>query len=211
MGAFTFVGVAVTSSTGVIFGHVISNPIDLLAHIGGFTTKVLAIFGIILATVTTNVAANVVAPANALVNLSPSYFTFNRGALLTAVIGILFQPWKLPSSSESFVYTWLVGYSAVLGPIGCVMVADYHFIRKRELIVEDLYSSSPTGVYYYSGGFNLAAVAALVVGVLPVIPGFLEKVEILSNVPKMFRVIYGNAWFISTFFAGFFFWVSPIC
>ncbi|KAG7028052.1 Purine-uracil permease NCS1, partial [Cucurbita argyrosperma subsp. argyrosperma] len=98
-----------------------------------------------------------------------------------------------------------------MGPIGGVMVADYHFIRKRELIVEDLYSSSPTGAYYYSGGFNLAAVAALVVGILPVIPGFLEKVEILSNVPKMFRVIYGNAWFISTFFAGFFYWVSPIC
>ncbi|XP_022959669.1 purine-uracil permease NCS1-like [Cucurbita moschata] len=193
MGAFTFVGVAVTSSTGVIFGHI------------------LAIFGIILATVTTNVAANVVAPANALVNLSPSYFTFNRGALLTAVIGIFFQPWRLLSSSESFVYTWLVGYSAVLGPIGGVMVADYHFIRKRELIVEDLYSSNPTGAYYYSGGFNLAAVAALVVGILPVIPGFLEKVEILSNVPKMFRVIYGNAWFISTFSPDFSIGVSPIC
>ncbi|XP_023539092.1 purine-uracil permease NCS1 [Cucurbita pepo subsp. pepo] len=206
MGAFTFVGVAVTSSTGVIFGHIISNPIDLLGHIGGFATKVLAIFGIILATVTTNVAANVVAPANALVNLSPSYFTFTRGALLTAVIGIVFQPWRLLSSSESFVYTWLVGYSALLGPIGGVMVADYYFIRRRELIVEDLYSLSPTGAYYYSGGFNLTAVTALVVGVLPVIPGFLEKVKIVSKVPQVFTVIYGNAWFISTFIAGFCYW-----
>lgn len=206
MGLFTFVGVAVTSSTGVIFGHVISNPIDLLGHIGGFATKVLAIFGIILATVTTNVAANVVAPANALVNLSPSYFTFTRGALLTAVIGIVFQPWRLLSSSESFVYTWLVGYSALLGPIGGVMVTDYYLIRRRELSVEDLYSLSPTGAYYYSGGFNLAAVAALVVGVLPVIPGFLEKVEIVSKVPKVFSVIYGNAWFISSFLAGFCYW-----
>lgn len=206
MGAFTFVGVAVTSSTGVIFGHIISNPIDLLGHIGGYATKVLAIFGIILATVTTNVAANVVAPANALVNLSPSYFTFTRGALLTAVIGILFQPWRLLSSSESFVYTWLVGYSALLGPIGGVMVTDYYMIRRRELSVEDLYSTSPTGAYYYSGGFNLAAVAALVVGVLPAIPGFLEKVEIVSEVPKVFSIIYGNAWFISTFLAGFCYW-----
>lgn len=206
MGAFTFVGVAVTSSTGVIFGHIISNPIDLLGHIGGYATKVLAIFGIILATVTTNVAANVVAPANALVNLSPSCFTFTRGALLTAVIGILFQPWRLLSSSESFVYTWLVGYSALLGPIGGVMVTDYYMIRRRELSVEDLYSTSPTGAYYYSGGFNLAAVAALVVGVLPAIPGFLEKVEIVSEVPKVFSIIYGNAWFISTFLAGFCYW-----
>ncbi|KGN59030.1 purine-uracil permease NCS1 [Cucumis sativus] len=206
MGAFTFVGVAVTSSTGVIFGHIISNPIDLLDHIGGFATKVLAIFGIILATVTTNVAANVVAPANALVNLSPSYFTFTRGALLTAVIGILFQPWRLLSSSESFVYTWLVGYSALLGPIGGVMMTDYYLIRGKELSVEDLYSTSPTAAYYYSGGFNLVAVVALVVGVLPVIPGFLEKVELVSKVPKVFSVIYGSAWFVSTFLAGFCYW-----
>lgn len=206
MGAFTFVGVAVTSSTGVIFGRVISNPIDLLGHIGGFTTKVLAIFGIILATVTTNVAANVVAPANALVNLSPSVFSFTRGAVLTAVVGIVFQPWRLLSSSESFVYTWLVGYSALLGPIGGIMLTDYYLIRRRELSVEDLYSSSPSGAYYYSGGFNLAAMAALVVGVLPVIPGFLEKVEIVSRVPKVFGIIYGNAWFISSFLAGFCYW-----
>ncbi|KAG6596512.1 Purine-uracil permease NCS1, partial [Cucurbita argyrosperma subsp. sororia] len=86
------------------------------------------------------------------------------------------------------------------------MVADYYFIRRRELIVEDLYSSSPTGAYYYSGGFNLTAVAALVVGVLPVIPGFLEKVKIVSKVPQVFTVIYGNAWFISTFIAGFCYW-----
>lgn len=206
MGLFTFVGIAVTSSTRVIFGHVISNPIDLLGQIGGYPTKVLAIFGIILATVTTNVAANVVAPANALVNLSPSYFSFTRGALLTAVIGIVFQPWRLLSSSESFVYTWLVGYSALLGPIGGVMLADYYLIRRRELSVEDLYSLSSTGAYYYCGGFNLVAVVALVVGVLPVVPGFLEKVGIVSRVPEVFSVIYGNAWFVSTFLAAFCYW-----
>ncbi|KAA8518665.1 hypothetical protein F0562_016139 [Nyssa sinensis] len=157
MGAFTFVGLAVTSSTGVIFGRVISNPIQLLGEIGGFTTMILAIFGISLAIITTNIAANVVAPANALVNLSPSKFTFRRGALLTALLGIAFQPWRLLQSSESFVYTWLVGYSALLGPIGGIILADYYLIKHTNLSVKDLYSSSPHGAYYYSGGFNLAA------------------------------------------------------
>lgn len=207
MGAFTFVGLAVTCSTKVIFGRVISNPIHLLGQIGGFATVLLAILGISLATLTTNIAANVVAPANALVNLSPSKFTFRRGALLTAVLGIAFQPWKLLKSSESFVYTWLVGYSALLGPIGGIILTDYYLIRGTELSVQDLYSLSPHGPYYYLGGYNLAALVALVIGILPVIPGFLEKIGVLSSIPDSFGVLYNNAWFVSFFSAGFCYWL----
>ncbi|KAK6244629.1 hypothetical protein QUC31_011038 [Theobroma cacao] len=207
MGAFTFVGLAVTSSTEVIFGHVISSPIQLLGQIGGFATKILAILGISLATLTTNIAANVVAPANALVNLSPSKFTFRRGALLTALLGIAFQPWRLLKSSESFVYTWLVGYSALLGPIGGIVLADYYLIHRMNLSIKDLYSLSPYGAYYYTGGFNLAALAALAIGILPVIPGFLQKVGILPTVSDAFVVIYNNAWFFSFFSAGLLYWI----
>ncbi|GAV62940.1 Transp_cyt_pur domain-containing protein [Cephalotus follicularis] len=207
MGAFTFVGLAVASSTIVIFGRLISNPIQLLEQIGGITTTVLAILGISLATITTNIAANVVAPANALVNLSPSKFTFRRGALLTALLGIAFQPWRLLKSSESFVYTWLVGYSALLGPIGGIVIADYYLLRGKNLSIKDLYTLSPYGAYYYSGGYNLAAIAALVTGILPVIPGLLQNVGILSSIPNTFVVIYNNAWFFSFFSAGFLYWV----
>ncbi|XVF76331.1 hypothetical protein PTKIN_Ptkin13bG0257900 [Pterospermum kingtungense] len=207
MGAFTFVGLAATSSTKVIFGHVISNPIQLLGEIGGLATTILAILGISLATITTNIAANVVAPANALVNLSPSKFTFRRGALLTALLGIAFQPWRLLKSSESFVYTWLVGYSALLGPIGGIILADYYLIRQMKLSILDLYSLSPYGAYYYSKGFNLAALAALIVGILPVIPGFLQKVGILPSASDAFVVIYNNAWFFSFFSAGLVYWI----
>ncbi|KAE8098408.1 hypothetical protein FH972_016476 [Carpinus fangiana] len=207
MGAFTFVGLAVTCSTKVIFGRVISSPIQLLGEIGGFTTMILAIIGISLATITTNIAANVVAPANALVNLSPSKFTFRRGALLTALLGIAFQPWRLLKSSESFVYTWLLGYSALLGPIGGIILTDYYLIHRTNLSIKDLYSLSPYGPYYYSGGYNLAAMAALVIGILPVIPGFLENVGILSSIPAGFGVIYNNAWFFSFFSAGLLYWL----
>ncbi|PON56154.1 Purine-cytosine permease [Parasponia andersonii] len=207
MGLFTFVGLAVTSSTKVIFGKVVSNPIQLLGQIGGLTTMVLAILGISLATITTNIAANVVAPANALVNLSPSKFTFRRGALLTALLGIAFQPWRLLGSSESFVYTWLVGYSALLGPIGGIVLADYYLVKGTDLAIKDLYSLSPNGVYYYSGGYNLVALTALVVGILPVIPGFLQKVGIVTSVSDVFVVIYNNAWFFSFFMAGYLYWI----
>ncbi|KAJ7976872.1 purine-uracil permease NCS1-like [Quillaja saponaria] len=206
MGAFTFVGLAVTSSTKVIFGQIISNPIQLLGQIGGFSTTILAIIGISLATITTNIAANVVAPANALVNLSPSKFTFRRGALLTALLGIAFQPWRLLRSSESFVYTWLVGYSAIMGPIAGILLADYYLIQRKVLSIKDLYSLSPYGVYYYSRGFNLAAIVALVIGILPVIPGFLQKVGLATSVSDIFGAIYNNAWFFSFFSAGFFYW-----
>ncbi|KAJ4704946.1 purine-uracil permease NCS1-like [Melia azedarach] len=207
MGAFTFVGLAITCSTQVIFGHVISSPIQLLEQIGGITTTILAIIGISLATITTNIAANVVAPANALVNLSPSKFTFRRGALLTALLGIAFQPWRLLKSSESFVYTWLVGYSALLGPIGGIILVDYYLIRGTKLSIEDLYSLNPNGAYYYSAGYNLAAVAALIIGILPVIPGFLQKVGFLETIPNALVVVYNNAWFFSFFSAGFIYWI----
>ncbi|KAL3754050.1 hypothetical protein ACJRO7_001313 [Eucalyptus globulus] len=207
MGLFTFVGLAATSSTEVIFGRVISNPIQLLGQIGGLATTLVAILGISLATITTNIAANVMAPANALVNLSPSWFTFRRGALITALMGIAFQPWRLLQSSESFVYTWLVGYSALLGPIGGIILADYYLVRSTELSIKELYTLSPYGAYYYSGGYNLAAMASLVVGILPVIPGFLQKVGALSVIPDAFVVIYNNAWFFSFFLAGLLYWV----
>ncbi|KAI3472013.1 hypothetical protein Pfo_028701 [Paulownia fortunei] len=195
MGAFTFVGLAVTSSTKVIFGNVISNPIQLLGKL------------VDLATITTNIAANAVAPANALVNLSPSKFTFRRGALLTALLGIAFQPWRLLQSSESFVYTWLVGYSALMGPIGGIILVDYYLIQHADLSIKDLYTQSPRGAYYYFGGYNLAAMGALIIGILPVIPGFLQKVGILGSVPDAFTVIYNNAWFFSFFSAGILYWI----
>ncbi|KAJ6830237.1 putative purine-uracil permease NCS1 [Iris pallida] len=165
MGLFTFVGLAVSSSTEVIFGQIISDPIRLLGRIGGGAAALLAIFGVGLATVTTNLAANVVAPANALASLSPSAFGgFRRGALATALLGAALQPWRLLASSESFVYTWLLGCSALVGPAGGIVLADYYLVKGMELDVGALYSEAPRGRYYYRKGFNAAAMAALLVG-----------------------------------------------
>ncbi|EAZ24114.1 hypothetical protein OsJ_07854 [Oryza sativa Japonica Group] len=202
MGMFTFAGLAVTSATEAIFGHVISDPIELLGRIGGPVTTVLAIVGISLATITTNIAANVVAPANALVSMSPRKFTFAKGALVTALLGIAFQPWRLLSSSESFVYTWLLGYSALMGPIGGIILADHYIVRRTALDVDALYSEDSHGPYYFQGGFNVAAMAAMAAGVAPIVPGFLHNVGVLPSVSKAFETAYNNAWFVSFFVAG---------
>ncbi|KAJ1280330.1 hypothetical protein BS78_04G223700 [Paspalum vaginatum] len=202
MGMFTFAGLAITSATEVIFGHVVSDPIELLGRIGGPVTTVLAIFGIGLATITTNIAANVVAPANALVSMSPRRFSFAKGALVTALLGIAFQPWRLLSSSESFVYTWLLGYSALMGPIGGVILADHYIVRRTALDVDALYSEDRGSPYYFQGGFNVAAMAAMAAGVAPIVPGFLHKIGVLPRVSKAFVTSYNNAWFVSFFVAG---------
>ncbi|KAK1433380.1 hypothetical protein QVD17_10290 [Tagetes erecta] len=207
MGAFTFVGLAVTASTQVIFGRTISNPIQLLGEIGGMGAMILSIFGITLATITTNIAANVVAPANALVNVSPSAFNFQRGALLTALLGILFQPWRLLKSSESFVYTWLVGYSALMGPIAGITLADYYLVKRRNLRVNDLYTLNPAGSYFYYKGYNLEAIGALVIGILPVIPGFLQKIGLVNSIPETLVTIYNNAWFFGFFTSAVVYWI----
>ncbi|PKA48051.1 hypothetical protein AXF42_Ash015814 [Apostasia shenzhenica] len=210
MGLFTFVGLAVTSSTEAILGRVISDPIHLLGEIGGLPTKILSILGISLATITTNIAANVIAPANALVNLNASAFTFRRGALLTALLGVAFQPWKLMGSSESFIYTWLLGYSALMGPIGGIMLADYYLVKKMQLEVGELYVKNPSGKYYFTKGYNPAAMAAMIAGVSPVVPGFLNKVGILSNISGFLMEAYNNAWFVSFFLAGTVHWVLSL-
>lgn len=207
MGAFTLLGLAVTSSTELIFGRVISNPIEVLAQIGGIVPISLSIFGVSLATLTTNIAANVVAPANALVNFSPSWFTFKRGTLLTAILGIICQPWRLVQSTESFIYTWLIGYSALLGPIGGIILVDYFILKGRVLDIDALYSGSPHGQYWYYEGYNISALASLLAGMAPVIPGFLHTVGLLNMSSPFFLVLYNSSWFVSFFTAGLVYWV----
>ncbi|XP_072978876.1 purine-uracil permease NCS1-like [Typha angustifolia] len=213
MGCFAFVGLSVTSATVLIFGRPISDPIQLLSLIGGgIFVKLLAVGGITLAILTTNIPANVVAPANALVNLAPSVFSFKSGAVFIAIVGIAFQPWKIYATPDSFVYTWLVGYSAVMGPIAGVMLVDYYVIRGTELVVEALYSTSPLGPYYYTRGFNLVAFVSMAISLGPIIPGFLHKMGIVTAIPGILVFIYNVGWFFGFFSSGIVYWVlSCLC
>ncbi len=194
MTLFAFIGVAVTSATVAIFGEAIPDPVALVGRMGGGATVAISLVALVLATLSTNLAANVVSPANALVNASPQRFDFRRGALVTAALALVMWPWKLIETSQGFIFTWLIGYSALLGPIGGILLADYYAVRRTRLDVDGLYRRG--GPYEYSGGYNFRALVALAAGVAPNVPGFFETAGLVGSIPRGFAAIYPYAWFV---------------
>src|SRR6186713_2350089 len=169
MTAFAFIGVAVTSATIVIYGEAIWDPVALIARIGNPAVIVFGALIVLIAQLTTNMAANVVSPANDFSSLWPRRISYTTGGLITAAIGIVMMPWKLYADAAAYIFTWLIGYSSLMGAIGGILIADYWLIRRRELALADLFKLD--GRYTYSGGFNPRAVLALIIAVLPVVPG----------------------------------------
>jgi NCS1 family nucleobase:cation symporter-1 len=157
---------------------------------------VIAMFALCLATLATNIAANVVSPANDFAHLAPHRISFRVGGLITGIIGVLMMPWKLVADPSGYIFTWLVGYSALLGPIGGIMIADYFVWRKRQLDVPDLYRAE--GRYRFTNGVSIAAMIALVLAILPNLPGFLVTVKLLDtgSVPGFWVTLYNYAWFV---------------
>src|SRR3954452_8975570 len=153
MTAFSFVGIAVTAATIVIYGEAILDPVALVARLLGDlpVLLVLAMIVIVIAQLSTNMAANVVSPSNDFSNLSPRQISFRMGGVITAVIGIVSFPWKLYSDVGAYIFTWLVGYGSLLAAFGAVMIVDYWLIRRTRLDVVDLYRPDPAGRYWYSG------------------------------------------------------------
>jgi NCS1 family nucleobase:cation symporter-1 len=197
MALYAFIGVAVTSATIVIYGGFpIWDPVVLITRFTNPIVLAISLFALCLATLATNLAANVVSPANDFSNLWPSKITFRIGGLITGIIGILIQPWKLVSDPSGYIFTWLVGYSALLGPIGGILICDYFLIRRMKLEPKDLYRSD--GAYSYRNGFNPAAIIALLVGVLPNVPGFLGTIKVLdpASVGPFLMSLYNYAWFV---------------
>jgi nucleobase:cation symporter-1, NCS1 family len=196
MALYAFIGVAVTSATTIIYGTTIWNPVDVLTRFQNPVVLVVALVALCIATLATNIAANVVSPANDFAHLAPRKISFRMGGLITGVIGILMMPWKLLADPTAYVFTWLIAYSALLGPIGGVMIADYFVWRRRELNVMNLYL--PEGQYRYSNGFSIVAIIAFVAGVLPSLPGFLATVKLIdgAQLPPALLALYSYAWFV---------------
>jgi nucleobase:cation symporter-1, NCS1 family len=207
MTMFAFVGVVVTSATAIVFGTTIWDPVELA---GRFESKMLvsiAMIAVAISTLATNIAANIVSPANDFANLAPQKINFRTGGYITGVIGILIFPWKLIADPSGYIFTWLVGYSSLLGPVGGIMIVDYYFIRHQNLILNDLYN--PNGIYSFKNGFNSSAIIALIIGILPNIPGFLTTIGAipLDSVPSWLSGMYSYAWFVGFGISGFVYWL----
>ena len=198
MALFAFIGVAVTSATIVIFGKAIWDPVELISRIGSPMVIVFGALVVLAAQLTTNMAANVVSPANDFSNLSPRRITYVTGGLITAVIGIVMMPWKLYSDAAAYIFTWLIGYSSLMGALGGILIADYWIIKRQQLDLKDLFSLH--GRYTYSNGVNWRAIASLVFAVLPVVPGFIRAATtpggVVANAGLLDR-LYTYAWFVT--------------
>jgi NCS1 family nucleobase:cation symporter-1 len=203
---FAFVGVIVTSSTAIIYGH---TEWDIVKLAGKFDSKIMvsfAMIGILISTLATNIAANIVSPANDFANLAPHKINFKTGGYITGVIGVLIFPWKLIADPNGYIFTWLIAYSSLLGPVGGIMIVDYFFIRQKILIAEDLYKND--GVYSYNKGYNPSAIVALFMGIIPNVPGFLLQIKVIdaSIFPEWISHLYNYAWFVGFGVSGFFYY-----
>lgn len=185
MTLYSFVGVAVTSATVVIYGSAIWDPVVLLSKFEAPWVIVISLLSILLATLNVNIGANVVSPANDFSNVWPKKISFVMGGVITCFAGVMMMPWKLMANPDSLIVKWLGGYAAVLGPLAGIMICDYYLVRRRQLNVEDLYLRG--GMYEYKKGFNWNAIIALVVGTGVALSGLLS--------PKV-RFLYDYSWFV---------------
>ncbi|MFC6644743.1 NCS1 family nucleobase:cation symporter-1 [Granulicella cerasi] len=188
---YSFIGIACTSASTIVFGRPIWSPVELL---GEFHQPFLAFLGLVallIATLNVNIGANVVGPSNDISNLAPSVISFRTGGLITGFLGLAMMPWKLMASFGSYVFGWLVGYSGLLGPVAGIMVADYFLVRGTQLDTYSLYRRG--GMYEYSKGINPAAMISLVVGVAAALVG---------RVMPLVSFLYDYAWFVGFFLSG---------
>jgi NCS1 family nucleobase:cation symporter-1 len=188
---YSFLGIAVTSASTVVFGQPIWSPVELL---GMFHQPMLAFLGLIallVATLNVNIGANVVGPSNDFSNLAPRLISFRMGGLITGFLGLAMCPWYWLSTFGNYIFGWLVGYSGLLGPVAGIMVTDYFLLRGTKLDSYSLYRRG--GIYEYRNGINPAAIVALVIGVIAALAGkFIPRVAFL----------YDYAWFVGFFLAG---------
>ncbi len=201
MTAFAFIGVFVTAATMIVFGEAVWDPVVLIARIGSPAVIIVGAIIVLLAQLTTNMAANVVSPSNDFSNLSPRRISYVTGGLITAVIGIAIMPWKLYADAAAYIFTWLIGYSSLMGALGGILIADYWVLRRQKLSLPDLFKVS--GKYTYTNGYHIPAIVALVLAILPVVPGFIRAATTPGGVvadPNLTDHLYTYAWFVT--FAG---------
>lgn len=201
MAFISFIGIAVTSVTVIVFGTAIWDPVQLIGKFDSSFLTIIPLIGLIVASVCVNIAASVVSSANDFSNLLPRHIDFRIGGYISCIIGFLIFPWKLIADPHGYIFRWLIAYSALLGAVGGVMIVDYYIVRKTFLNLKSLFSID--GEYTYTNGWNLKAFFAIIVGTAPNMPGFLVQVGLIGSdiFPQWIDNLYNYAWFISFFIA----------
>jgi nucleobase:cation symporter-1, NCS1 family len=180
--------VLITSATVIIYGEAIWDPVQLVGRFTSPFVVAISMFTAVVATLAVNIAANTVSPANDFANAFPRLISFKTGGLITGILGILIQPWKLLADPSGYIYTWLLGYSGGLGAIAGVLIADYWIVRKRELRLEDLYLAD--GAYR---GWRWPGIIATLLGC-----GLAWSGLVVASL----RPLYDYAWFVGFLVSG---------
>ncbi|MGK2863691.1 MAG: cytosine permease, partial [Chitinophagaceae bacterium] len=201
---YSFIGIAVTSATILIYGEAIWDPVILMSKFDSPVIIAVSMIGLTIATLSTNIAANVVAPANGFANIAPKKISFKTGGYITGIIGILIFPWKLLADPEGYIFRWLIAYSALLGSLAGIMICDYYLVRKTRIQLPELFKEK--GIYK---GWNPPAWIAFFLSLLPVIPGFLVTVGISNaeRFPEFLVTLYSYAWFVTFFLSFLIYWI----
>ncbi|MFG1489250.1 cytosine permease, partial [Oceanospirillum sp. HFRX-1_2] len=191
---FAALGVVLTAASTTLVGETISDPISLIGKIDSPFWVAIAMVLIIIATISTNTAANIVSPTNDFQNIAPKLIDHTRGVLMTGAVGIVLMGWELLKkmgwvvsdvSVESMYTNWLLGYSSLLGPIAGIMIVDYFLIKKQNLNLVALYSTD--GTY---PAFNMAGLTAFAVPV---------AITVLSFSIDALSWFYSYGWFTGAF------------
>lgn len=185
MTVFSAIGVLVTSATIVVFHQAIADPVTLLGHFHNVFLLMISLGAVVVATLSVNVAANVVSPAYDFIQLFPKHLNFKRGGVITGILGIVMVPWLLISNPHIYIFSWLNVYSGFLGPIAGILIADYWVFRRQTLMVIELYEK--TGRYFYRHGYNALAVWALIAGIV---------VSLIGKVVPALGWLFNYSWFV---------------
>ncbi|MBV7271796.1 NCS1 family nucleobase:cation symporter-1 [Clostridium thailandense] len=169
MTIFSAMGIIITSATAIVYGKAMWDPVDVVSKFTNPIGLFVGFFGIVVASLSVNIAANTVSPAYDFSNCFPKHISFKTGGLITGIIGIVIMPWKLLADPSGYIFTWLGTYSGILGPIAAIIICDYWVCRKTNLNLKDLYDTA--GEYSYKNGFNPVAIIALVVGIFGALIG----------------------------------------
>lgn len=207
MALFSMVGVIGFSASALLYGKAELFPDGLLTQMGPLAAGV-GLLVILLANLTTNVAANLVSPSYDFSQLAPAKISFRMGGLIAALLGLLFMPWKLLATSGGYLFTWLGGYGTLLGAIAGILLVDYYLVRRTRLAIGDLYRRG--GAYEYSGGWNVQALIAFAVGVLPCLPGYLAVSGLIAkeSLPPLLLALFDFGWFFSLAVAGGYYYLT---
>lgn len=196
---FSFIGVIVASASAVVYGQAIWDPVTLISKFNNPIVALISAMVVSIVTLTTNIAANVVSPAYDFTNLFPKILNFKKGAIVTGIIGIIIMPWKLLSDYSTYIFSWLNGYAAFLGPIAGILIVDYYLIRNANIDVSELFRLN--GRYSYSNGYNSRAIIALIVGIL---------VGIIGRVIPQLKTLYDYAWFVGFIISGIIYYILMV-